>query len=770
MKIDVSTFGGEIPRSSSRSLPNEASQKAVNCDFRKGTLAPLKEKTEVYDTSTAGLETILKWTYNLDAANGRTVTNNAHTGWTGVTDASILLTTAGNGYEISAIDFTGDTSMFNVASTIQAKIRTATGNLDTVTWDVDHFEFNFDDEPFVSMGALYGTGTDITDTGYMNVRGDIGTTQTDWVSFANFTYAFNTPIIDDQYQRLYTLDTVSGVYRVRDNDYQFTSTDREMVLDVPSSAMTVAASSIVLYNDQVESPAVYNTTQYEVVRGTPTGNSATSPSAGQMRVETITGLPSDILWAAGDIIFTTDNSGDNNGAAMTGEIVEIASVGLDDIIFNVTNEVVTGPYTNTTVHIMNNDFLGGIRHIVSPVGGQYPALEGAPRDGVIYDRSYVWTYVYTNGEEGPISGISDEIKIYPESVGILTDIGTSSPPTDVVYKNIYTTDAGTFKFVSQIAGTATTFTDNLSAVALGEELSVYQNATSNMKGVALSPQGFVMGWRDNDLYFSESFIPYAWDDRWSLNFANSIVGCIPVGGETYVLTTGAPYILTGYHPSELISSQLEINQSCANEKAITRLGEVVVYASPDGLISLQGARATLLTEKYFTRVQWQTLNPSTMILSNYNEEIYIFTDTITYIIGLKNEANRITRIDDLADAEYRDVEDDLLYIYTSSTGKIYSLNSSATDRTYTWRSKLYDFKKRSHLSCGKIIADSYADLTLKLYVDDDYSSPKFSKAITSKSAFRFPNVGSYSTFAFELVGKDVVNNIQLGTNMMELQG
>ena len=59
--------------------------------------------------------------------------------WAAVTDGSFRITIDGTAYNIDGIDFTGDSSMAEVAATIQAALRAATGALETVVWSADHF-------------------------------------------------------------------------------------------------------------------------------------------------------------------------------------------------------------------------------------------------------------------------------------------------------------------------------------------------------------------------------------------------------------------------------------------------------------------------------------------------------------------------------------------------------------------------------------------------------------------------------------------------------
>lgn len=59
--------------------------------------------------------------------------------WAAVTDGSFRVTVDWTAYNVDWINFTGDASMADVASTIQTALRTATSWTETVVWSTDHF-------------------------------------------------------------------------------------------------------------------------------------------------------------------------------------------------------------------------------------------------------------------------------------------------------------------------------------------------------------------------------------------------------------------------------------------------------------------------------------------------------------------------------------------------------------------------------------------------------------------------------------------------------
>lgn len=87
--------------------------------------------------------------------------------WAAVTDGSFRVTIDGTGYNVDAINFTGDASMDDVAATIASALQTATGGTERVTWVTDHFLFRTDaGETITVLETSTGTvGTDISGAG-----------------------------------------------------------------------------------------------------------------------------------------------------------------------------------------------------------------------------------------------------------------------------------------------------------------------------------------------------------------------------------------------------------------------------------------------------------------------------------------------------------------------------------------------------------------------------------------------------------------------------
>jgi len=98
-----------------------------------------------------------------------------YTGWTGITNGSFRATIDGVAYNFDAINFSTATSMNDVASIIQTKIRAITGGSETVSYNATDYKFTITSgttgtESQISvLSTSTGTvGTDISGASYLN--------------------------------------------------------------------------------------------------------------------------------------------------------------------------------------------------------------------------------------------------------------------------------------------------------------------------------------------------------------------------------------------------------------------------------------------------------------------------------------------------------------------------------------------------------------------------------------------------------------------------
>jgi hypothetical protein len=131
-------------------------------------------ETLVFSTSLPA-QTATHATYTPAYLTGDTGAESNFALWNDKHDCSFRATIDGTAYNFDGIDFAGDLSMADVAATIQAKMRTVTGTLLTVTWVTNHFLIT-------SANTTVATGVSVLSTSSGTVGTDIsGAGASDWM-------------------------------------------------------------------------------------------------------------------------------------------------------------------------------------------------------------------------------------------------------------------------------------------------------------------------------------------------------------------------------------------------------------------------------------------------------------------------------------------------------------------------------------------------------------------------------------------------------------
>lgn len=118
--------------------------------------------------ATAGNTVVEPSTYTPAYLTGANGAQSAFNNWLAVLDGSFAITLDGVALSVTGIDFTGVTSMADVATYIQTALRAESGTLETVAWDTDHFIITSADttsSSAITVTSAAGAGTDISGAG-----------------------------------------------------------------------------------------------------------------------------------------------------------------------------------------------------------------------------------------------------------------------------------------------------------------------------------------------------------------------------------------------------------------------------------------------------------------------------------------------------------------------------------------------------------------------------------------------------------------------------
>lgn len=391
-------------------------------------------------------------------------------------------------------------------------------------------------------------------------------------------------------------------------------------------------------------------------------------------------------------------------------------------------------------------------------------------------RSYVYTYVTNLGEESAPSPPSNPTTLFAGDDVNLTDL--VNPPSDGrVYnqKFIYRTATGSnttnFLFVGSVSATTTTFTDNKSAEELGEVITTeaFDNPPTNLKGLISFPGGILAGFFENVVCFSEPQYPHAWPTDYRLTTDYPVVGLGVYGNSILVVTEGMPYVITGVHPRSMSMRRIDVMQACVSKRSIQSVGNAVLYASPDGLVSASSSGFSIVTNGFLRKEDWEAYYPSTIIGAVHDNRYFGFYYTGTvrkcFIFDPSDPSRGLVDSTNSAYGTFYDPLTDKLYLSNGSS--VLEWDGGAA-QTYTWRSKELRSQYPLNLGAARVQASAYP-ITFTL-IDADTGSTIATRSVTGREPFRLPSGKLYNRFYVEVsaTSEKYVQRVTCSENLFEL--
>jgi hypothetical protein len=372
-----------------------------------------------------------------------------------------------------------------------------------------------------------------------------------------------------------------------------------------------------------------------------------------------------------------------------------------------------------------------------------PTLTPSSTSGTVETRAYVYTYVSTFGAVKEESGPSPAATVDVEVTGSVTVNGFATTPTtgyNITHRRIYRTIVGassvSYAFVAEIPVATTSYVDSLSVTQLGESLPTlnYAPPPDGLKGLVAMPNGILAGFKDNEVWFCEPYLPHAWPVAYSLSVEYPIVGLGVYDTTLVVMTTKFPYLITGTTPAAMTQTKLPLQQPCASKRSIASDQYGVLYASPNGLVSIGAGTQDIITTPLYTRDEWQTLTPTSMLGVIYNNLYMCFHQTTTGIEALVLARGDIPPLSFLsfdATAVYIDRSTGNIYAASQFDNKIYQLDNDDVNNTlYEWQSKKFVMPNPMSYAAIKLQADYE-------YMDDQVTYNAFVQSIITANQNKF---------------------------------
>ena len=494
-------------------------------------------------------------------------------------------------------------------------------------------------------------------------------------------------------------------------------------------------------------------------------------------------------------------------------------------------------------------------------------ISGGTGSGDIESRSYVYCYVrqWPDGtidigkSSGPLKNSSDRSR-YTVDVrpGQVVDMSIIDPllyadGAHVGINKVYiyrseVTSAGqaVYSYVDQFdvntnratnnpnavwidEGTYYKYSDSKPNTSLGEACpSLYWDPpVGGLKGLVSLQNGLFAAYKDSTVYVSDWNAPHAWPYEHTVTIDYPIVGLGSFGNTIVVCTEAAPVLITVTDPTKPTTRAIQENCPCVSAGSIVSTRNGVIFASTNGLVLINSASPTFITEKIITQDEWLPLHPESLQAAFLNNTYYGFftnptekaagflfdLDSYTYSTVYNSiVSSGMVYTSQPTKIVYNDVEQSQLYVcYPLENKTQYSLNSFGTDsrinKSFRWRSKVnvspqglftlscaqVNFTKLSSLKpeppvwegrlagsalgmvyvnkqpvngwCKTSTIELYDKTVFNYYVDGKL---RFTKNIVDSKPFRLPSGFRGETVEIELKSNSHVHSVILASSMGEL--
>jgi hypothetical protein len=344
---------------------------------------------------------------------------------------------------------------------------------------------------------------------------------------------------------------------------------------------------------------------------------------------------------------------------------------------------------------------------------------------------YVFTFVrkWSDGsvDEGPPSPISNQITLAAQKAD-LTVIGNAPIASNyadygITHKRIYRLNAGFRFFVAEIAIGTLTYTDDISTLSLGDaiESTNYLPPPDAMIGLIAMPNGITAGFKDNVVYLSEPYRPWAWPiaNRYTVNWPIVAIG--NVGTSVIVATSAYPFIGRGIDPAAYSFKRDSGRFPCVSKRSMASSDIGALWATPSGLAASDGVQVVDATKQFLTRDEWAMFYPETLhaVIHDGRYHAWYETGEVTEN-GVKlgggilldwSERAFFTTLTDYVQAAYSVLDSDALWVVKKNPKNLYKNwtfkweGDPTLPFVYEWKSRVFVSPGRENFAFAQIIAD-----------------------------------------------------------------
>ena len=268
--------------------------------------------------------------------------------------------------------------------------------------------------------------------------------------------------------------------------------------------------------------------------------------------------------------------------------------------------------------------------------------------------------------------------------GMTVSIDVSSIPQDADKLYIYATATGTsdstggIQFFAEkkvltrpVASVEATFVPE----NLGETEPGIESPPGDLAGVRFVAGGYYCGFSrsaPHTVMFSDIGVVTSWPVAYRYDVKDNIVALATTSNSVFALTDGWPWVLSGTAPESMTVAKLAGPAACVSPRGVCVYRNSVYYVSNEGLMAIvndadAGTVCTNLTQKIFTKEQWQALNPRSCLMAQYDGALFLFFADADgkplpgLVIDLAESVDAVTTHDEAATCLTTDNRDDTMY-------------------------------------------------------------------------------------------------------------
>lgn len=416
-------------------------------------------------------------------------------------------------------------------------------------------------------------------------------------------------------------------------------------------------------------------------------------------------------------------------------------------------------------------------------------------------RSYTVTFVNEYGEEGQ-PGPTVEGNGHTDQDWLIESIPQPGSPGQRaafskirLWRTVTGLTGGTaFYKVADLELGTTFYNDRLSdeTVSAQSEMisTIWAPPPEGMQGLIAMPNGIFVGWKDNNLYFSENYRPHAWPAEYTITLDFPVVGCGVFGNTLVACTRGTPYAISGVKSAGMASSKIDAPLPCLSRRSIVSAPEGVYFASEEGLVRIGPGGTGVLTAELISREQWRNEYAPSTIRAMISGGVYFAARTVA---GEPSEGFSLHPMNPpLRGVSKFDLATSIVNVGVEPwTGKPWVIGSDAIlyewekpgaePLSYLWRSKEFQYPQPTNFAVYQAYFDGSAGtgrvLHLKVFVTLRGNDGATSRVLvydqdieSSGREVKLPSGFKSDIWEFEFSGTAELQSFLAASSVRELRG